>query len=127
MCHMNWRRLRKWSLVACLIAVVGLMAAAVLAVLLAPLFEEILFRGMVQSVGVARLGRTRGVVLTALVFGAMHLAEPMSVPPLIVLGLGAGWLREASGSLWPAVLLHVLNNGLAAALALAAGAAALAG
>lgn len=28
MCHMNWRRLRKWSLVACLIAVVGLMAAA---------------------------------------------------------------------------------------------------
>ncbi|GEM_PF-750776 len=99
----------------------ALVAALVMAVLLAPLFEELLFRGLVQRVFVTKGGRVRGVVATAVLFGAMHVAEPLSVPPLIVLGLAAGWLRETTGSLWPAVLLHVLNNGLAAALALLAG------
>ena len=102
---------------------IALGAAAILAILLAPLFEEILFRGMLQSVFTVHFGSWAGIFMTAVVFGGMHLAEPLSVPPLIVLGLGAGWLREASGSLWPAVFLHVLNNFLAAGLSLASGVA----
>ncbi len=91
-----------------------------LAVIAAPVLEELLFRGLLQRVVVDRRGVRVGVVVTALLFGAMHLAEPLSVPPLVVLGLATGWLRERTGSLWPPILLHVLNNGLAAALAVAA-------
>jgi membrane protease YdiL (CAAX protease family)/Tfp pilus assembly protein PilF len=95
--------------------------AAFLAVVCAPFLEELLFRGMLQRVLINGIGTHLGVVAAAVLFGAMHLGEPLTVPPLIVLGLAAGWLREASGSLWPAVLLHMLNNALAAAGALASG------
>ena len=97
-----------------------LLVAGTLAVIVAPLLEELLFRGLVQRAAVDRWGRWRGIALTACLFGAMHISEPAAVPPLLVLGLATGWLREASGSVWPAVCLHVVNNALAAVTFVAA-------
>jgi membrane protease YdiL (CAAX protease family) len=91
---------------------------ALLAVLaLVPAFcEEILFRGFVQSGLVRQAARPfTGVVTTAVVFGLFHL-DPWRFLLVVPLGIFLGWLREASGSLWPAILAHALNNGLTIAV-----------
>lgn len=89
----------------------GLLAVG-FAAIGAPLAEEVLFRGVALPALQRPLGSVGAVALTALVFGAMHGADPQSVPPLVVLGAALGWLRTASGSLWPSVILHMANNAL---------------
>lgn len=78
--------------------------------------EEILFRGFVQS-GLVRLREQAwlGVAGTAVLFGVFHL-HPWRFPMVVVLGLFLGWLRQTSGSLWPAILAHGLNNALTISL-----------
>lgn len=91
-----------------------------LASLLAPVCEEIAFRGYLQSA--LGLGRRPGatVLLGAALFAAMHL-DPVRFPALLFLGVLFGWLSWRAGSVWPAVAAHAANNGIATALALAAG------
>ena len=87
-------------------------------VLLAPLVEELLFRGFLLVPLVARIGPTRGLLLTALMFGVLHAADPWTVPLLVVFGLVLGALRLRSGSLLPPLLLHLGNNLLSTVLTL---------
>ena len=89
----------------------ALACFALTAVVLAPLFEETLFRGVVLPVAGRRLGPLAGVVLSALIFAVAHLSLG-ELPPLFMLGLGLGWLRWSSGRLGPCVLMHALWNGL---------------
>jgi hypothetical protein len=55
--------------------------------------------------------------VSALLFGALHL-DPLRAPSLVLLGAIYGWLAWRTGSVWPAVVAHATNNGLAAGLAL---------
>jgi len=53
------------------------------------------------------------------VFGMLHFTGPDSigvVPPLVVLGIVLALLYERTGSLWPPIILHAINNGLALAV-----------
>jgi len=84
---------------------------AVTAIVLAPLFEETLFRGVLLPVIGQRYGGFWAVVVSALVFGIAHLSLG-ELPALVVLGLGLGWLRLQSGRLAPSVVMHGLWNGL---------------
>lgn len=80
-------------------------------VVLGPASEELLFRGLVQG-GLQRdRGPWSGILLSALLFGLFHL-DPVHVAGAAALGLYLGWLRAFSGSLWPVVVAHVVNNGL---------------
>lgn len=77
---------------------------------LAPLFEELMFRGFLLPV-LARGGRTAlAVVLSALLFGAIHL-QPAGLPTLAALGLVLGLTLRHTGSLWPPILVHACWNG----------------
>lgn len=86
----------------------------------APVQEELIFRGLLQSSlecrvdGVIRIGRTRfspAAVVVAVLFGLTHLLQgPAFFPAAMLLGLLAGHLRWASGSLAPAILVHALFN-----------------
>ena len=89
----------------------ALLCFAVTAVVLAPLFEETLFRGVLLPVLAQRWGGLAAVTISALVFGVAHLSLG-ELPPLFVLGLGLGWLRLQSGRLGASVLMHGLWNGL---------------
>lgn len=86
-------------------------AAVLVTVALVPaLCEEILFRGFVQSGLVRQAERPwAGVAAAALVFAIFHL-DPWRFVMAAALGMFLGWLRQASGSLWPAILAHALNN-----------------
>ena len=83
----------------------------VTAVVLAPLFEETIFRGVLLPVATRQLGPGWGVLISAAVFAVAHLSLG-ELLPLLVLGLGLGWLRWSGGRLGSCVLLHALWNGL---------------
>ena len=81
--------------------------------LLPPVAEELLFRGWLLS-ALAGERPTRGrlaaaVVVQAALFAVAHIL-PERMPATFSLGLVAGWLRVATGSLLPAVVLHSVHN-----------------
>ena len=89
----------------------ALACFGVTAVVLAPLFEETIFRGVLLPVAARQLGAGWGVLISAAVFAVAHLSLG-ELLPLLVLGLGLGWLRWSGGRLGSCVLLHALWNGL---------------
>ena len=58
-----------------------------------------------------QLGPRWGVLISAAVFAVAHLSLG-ELLPLLVLGLGLGWLRWSGGRLGSCVLMHALWNGL---------------
>jgi membrane protease YdiL (CAAX protease family) len=74
----------------------------------APLAEEIVFRGYLQPALLASLSPARAIALTAALFGLVHTL-PYALP-VGLLGAFFGWLAWRGGSLWPAVLAHMLHN-----------------
>lgn len=89
---------------------VGLVLAVVV---VAPLLEELLFRGWVQPRLMRRFGDPAGFAITAVGFAALHLDAPQVAPPILALALALGWLRLRTGSVWPGVLAHMINNAVA--------------
>ena len=89
----------------------ALALLAITAVVLAPLFEETIFRGVLLPVLGRFLGRSGSVLVSALVFAIAHLSIG-ELPPLLVLGLGLGLLRLSTGRLFPCVVMHSLWNGV---------------
>jgi len=81
----------------------------VLAVSLAPLAEEFIFRFFLYGVAKRYVGRVAGVVLSALLFAAVHGHLP-SFAPLFVLGTCFAIAYEWSGSILVPMTMHALFN-----------------
>ena len=79
--------------------------------LLAPLFEEIIFRGILLPTLSRHFGVILGIIVSAFIFALAHLSLG-EMPPLFVLGIGLAITRIASGSLFSSVIMHSLWNGL---------------
>ena len=90
----------------------GLLLALLAAGIVAPLTEEIFFRGFVFGALRDRLGVGVAIVLSALVFAAAHL-QPYALPALFALGALLAWLYQLTGSLWPSILMHSTINTVA--------------
>jgi membrane protease YdiL (CAAX protease family) len=79
---------------------------------LAPIIlgEELVWRGVVQTSLVQRLGRAGGVALAALAYGLAHLpfGSPVLVAVAVGCGLAWGGLREMAKSLVPALVAHLV-------------------
>jgi uncharacterized protein len=87
-----------------------------LATVVAPaVVEEVVFRTLLYSPLRSRWSFVPAAVVTSVVFAAVHGAV-LVMPVLFVLGLSLAWLRERFDSLYPPIVLHALNNGLAMAL-----------
>jgi membrane protease YdiL (CAAX protease family) len=74
--------------------------------------EEVAFRGGLQSALAGRRSPVRAIGVTALLFAAYHL-DPIRFPGVLMLGAAFGWLTWRTGSLWPSMLAHAVNNGAA--------------
>ncbi len=87
----------------------GMILTVLVVVLLGPVVEELLLRGVVLTALQARIGRWWGIAISALMFATLH-GSLWSFVPLTFLGLALGRLASDRRSLWPAVGLHVLYN-----------------
>tara|TARA_B100000886_G_scaffold97541_1_gene64720 strand:+ start:42 stop:1403 length:1362 start_codon:yes stop_codon:yes gene_type:complete len=79
--------------------------------ILAPLFEEIIFRGILLPTLSRNFGIISGILVSAFIFALAHLSLGEMLP-LLVLGIGLGITRIASGSLLSSVIMHSLWNGM---------------
>ena len=89
----------------------GVVQLVVSAVVIAPLAEELLFRGVLLGSlwQYFRLPWT-AIVLSSLAFGWVHAYQPQAVLPMMTMGVVLGYLRLRTGRLWPCVLVHALFN-----------------
>lgn len=79
---------------------------------LAPLVEEAVFRGLLYGWIAGRWGTVAAWLVSSVLFAAAHV-EPAHAILVLPLGLWFGWLRRHTGSLWPSLVAHMANNGLA--------------
>ncbi|MHC1560259.1 CPBP family intramembrane glutamic endopeptidase [Actinomycetospora sp. C-140] len=86
-----------------------------LGAVLVPVGEELLFRGVVTT-ALGRYGAGVAVLASALVFALAH-GVSIVLPAAFVLGVVNALLLRRSGSVWPGVLAHGVNNALVFGLA----------
>jgi membrane protease YdiL (CAAX protease family) len=82
-------------------------------VIMAPLAEEIFFRGFIFAGLIRPLGPRAAMVLSGFLFGAFHITGPESVGlvvPFGVVGILFAWVYYRTGSLWPSIATHFLFN-----------------
>lgn len=72
---------------------------------LAPCFEELMFRGFLLPWAAPRWGGGRALAFSSLLFGFIHL-QPWALPTLASLGLVLGLAVRRGGSLWTSILVH---------------------
>lgn len=79
------------------------------AIVISPIAEEWLFRGLILRGFRARYSESKAVWVSALLFGAFHL-NPWQFVLAAPLGAWCAWLAVRSGSLLPGILVHVTAN-----------------
>ena len=93
-----------------------LLRTVAAAVVIAPVLEEALFRGVILQ-GLARQRGPRAAALwTATFFAFFHFYNPWQIVPTFFLGLLLAWVVMTTGSLWPSIVLHATFNGLSLAV-----------
>lgn len=87
----------------------GAVSMFLLGGIAAPIGEELFFRGIFYQWLRDRWGVWVGIIVSGLIFGALH-GEPSVAGAAAVLGMLLAWVYERSQSLWAPVLIHVINN-----------------
>jgi uncharacterized protein len=92
------------------------VAVGFLVIAVAPLTEELFFRGFMFTGLRRQLPFAAAALVPSVVWGLLHYTGPETwgvVAQLAVFGIALSWLYETTGSLWPPIALHVFNNTLA--------------
>jgi uncharacterized protein len=92
----------------------ALIGYGVLLAFVAPLTEELFFRGFVFGVLREKIGVAGGALATGVVFGLVHVTgSPVeTVGVLVILGVLLCLLFARTGSLLPCIALHAINNAI---------------
>ena len=77
---------------------------------LAPVAEELLFRGVLLPWLIDKIGEWAGIIVTGVLFGMLHFETPSAVPPLIVFGVVLSWWSRHTGWVIFPILAHFCNN-----------------
>lgn len=83
----------------------------ILVAVIAPIAEELFFRGMLYPLLRRRWSANVAIVVNGFLFALIHFI-PLLIPGLFFVGIVLAWVRERSGSLIPCILLHAMQNGL---------------
>lgn len=90
----------------------GLVLALILGSVVAPVTEEIFFRGFLYAGLCSRWGRVWGMILSSLLFALVHFS-PGVILPIFLMGMVLAAVYMYSGSLWPSIFLHGAINAMA--------------
>jgi membrane protease YdiL (CAAX protease family) len=82
----------------------------VLASIIAPICEEILFRGLIFKQ--ILFSNSIKIIFTAILFSIVHF-QPTIIIPLFLIGCILGLLRASQNSIYPPIIFHIINNFLA--------------
>jgi membrane protease YdiL (CAAX protease family) len=101
------------------------LLAVVLAVCLAPVLEELVFRGALHRGLRHRLGMWPAALLSSAVFAGVHLevasTSPVFLVQLFLLGVVFAWLYERTGNLLAPITAHLAFNAISMSVAYLAG------
>jgi uncharacterized protein len=97
---------------------VGVVLLVLIVAVLAPIIEELFFRGLLLRAVERRSGPTWALWVSSVIFGAVHL-QALQFPALTLIGLVLGWMTLRTGRLGPAIWAHIAFNSVATALLLA--------
>jgi membrane protease YdiL (CAAX protease family) len=87
------------------------------AVVVTPIFEELVFRGLLQSyLRNLNYGPWQSIFISSIIFSVLH--PWMHIPALLVLSIAMGYAYEKSGSLLRPIFVHFLFNGITIAFTL---------
>ena len=86
---------------------IALVAATVI---VAPLVEELLYRGYLLGALRERMPEFAAVLVSALLFVFLLHFEPANLVAALCLGLATGWCALRTGSLLPGIIVHMANN-----------------
>lgn len=89
----------------------SIFVSVITIVIVAPLVEEIFFRGFLLRTFLAKYPERWAIFFSALIFAAAHL-EFRSVIPLFALGVIINGIYVKYRSLWPCLAFHVFNNSI---------------
>ena len=89
----------------------GLMGVFLKVAVVAPVVEELIFRGLIFNGFRKNYNGFVAVLMSALLFSLFHL-NPWQMPATFVLGLLLGWLMLRTNNILVAILGHSINNSL---------------
>ena len=98
----DWDADRAWAFAANFVVVA----------VVAPVVEELTYRGLGYAAVRQFFGAAAAVIVTGLAFGLAH-GLVIALPVLTIFGLILGWLRLRTDSLLPPIILHAIFNGAA--------------
>ena len=78
--------------------------------IIAPVFEEVIFRGVLFATFRRRFGWGISAVLSALIFSLVHGYGLVGLLSVFWSGVLWAWAYEKTGSLWPGMIAHGVNN-----------------
>jgi membrane protease YdiL (CAAX protease family) len=95
---------------------VALLLAALAAVVMAPIAEELLFRGLLHRGLRQRMRRPSALVLSSVLFAVVHVdvaaSQPLALVGLTFVGVVLALAHERTGSLLVPVVIHATHNAL---------------
>ena len=81
--------------------------------IMAPLVEELLFRGAIQGYLLRKgMKPLQAIFIASAIFGIIHM-NPIQIPFAFAIGMIFGWLYYRTGSLVPGIVGHFINNSIA--------------
>ena len=81
--------------------------------IMAPLVEELLFRGAIQGYMLRKgMKPLNAILIASAIFGIVHM-NPIQIPFAFAIGLIFGWLYYRTGSVVPGLIGHFINNSIA--------------
>lgn len=121
-CLSNWLDKTPIAFMAELVSEQSFYALLILVVIIAPIYEELLFRGLIFgliSQAVFKNKQTQdfwAIMISSVLFTLVHLQyDWFGLGLIFVLAVLLGWVRYRSGSIIIPIILHSVNNGLAMA------------
>jgi len=87
----------------------GFILAVIVVAIIAPVVEELFFRGFLYTAFRKRWGIVAAAILSSVIFAFFHF-NLFNFIPIVIIGIALVYLYEVTGSLGPPIMLHALNN-----------------
>jgi membrane protease YdiL (CAAX protease family) len=95
------------------VTIISIALAVAAMVFIAPIVEEIVFRGLLFGALAPHVGVLAAALVSAVIFGAVH-GDPVLFPTLAALGFVSAIAYAKTGNLWVSITLHSVNNAIGA-------------